>query len=142
MRVRCTVILLAALGGAVGCSRAKRIPFDGPTVDAFTGRVTHDGKPVSFAPEDNPSLKLFHEERGISFGIPLEPNGTFKIGWMPIGKYFVLLFRGPRQSNGRQIGYGVPGGSSIVPGKTEYAIELGKEWTPDRAATKAVEPPG
>jgi hypothetical protein len=130
MRVLGTVLLLAALAGAVGCRQEKRIPFDGPTVDAFTGRVTHDGKPLSFPPEGNPSLKLFLEQRGISYGIRLEPDGAFKIGWMPIGKYYVLFQWGPRQANGQRKGYGVPGGLTIVPGKTEYTIELGKEWSP------------
>ncbi len=107
----------------LGCSK----PFDGPTVKAFTGKVTHQGKPVSFA-ENEISLKLFHE-KGQSFGIPIQTDGSFKIGWMPIGKYSVMVERAP-QSGQKGAGqkYSVPGGLAIEDGKTEYTIELGDGW--------------
>jgi len=110
----------------VGCGPRK--PFDGPTVDAFTGRLTHNGQPVSF-PDGVATLKLFHE-KGQSFDIPLQPDGTFKIGWMPIGKYSALLNRPPKGAKGAPTRYQVPGGLTIQDGKTEYTVELGKGFKP------------
>jgi hypothetical protein len=117
---------------ACGCSRKA---FDGPTVDAFTGRLTRDGQPVSFAPEENPQLQLFHE-KGQSFTIPLHPDGSFKIGWMPIGKYSATLLRDQKPAAGVPKAppipnrYNVPDGLTIQDGKTEYTIDLGKNWKP------------
>jgi hypothetical protein len=75
-------------------------------------------------------LKLFHE-KGQSFGIPLQPDGTFQIGWMPIGKYSVTVVQmkaggkggAPRMQN-------VAGGLTIAEGQTEYVIDLGKDFKP------------
>jgi hypothetical protein len=127
MRVRSGVTLILGLGLAVaGCGPRKS--FDGPTVNAFTGRITHLGKPVTLPENEKVSLKVWHE-KGESFGIPLQPDGSFQIGWMPIGKYSVQLIRqgekdrAPRPST-------VPGGLTIEDGKTEYTIELGKAWKP------------
>ena len=60
-------------------------------------------------------------------------DGTFKIGWMPIGKYAVMLERtgqsavkkGPQKTM-----YNVPDGLTIEEGKKEYVIELGKDFKP------------
>jgi hypothetical protein len=121
-------VLLAGFGlASTGCGPSK--PFDGPTVDAFVGRVTQDGKPVSFPESEQVILTVYHE-KGQSFGIPLKPDGTFKIGWMPIGKYAVTLEReskGPRGAPSKQ---NVPGGLTIVEGQTEYTIDLGKARKP------------
>jgi hypothetical protein len=127
MRVVWGVVLAAGLGlVVVGC---KSRHFDGPTVDAFTGKVTHNGKPVSFPEGEEVSLKVFHE-KGQSFGIPLKSDGSFQIGWMPIGKYSVMLNRAPKGGKGPPGRYNVPGGLTIEQGKTEYTIELGKDWKP------------
>src|SRR5262249_17982133 len=116
MRLVLRVALTAALASAVlGCSSDG--PYDGPKVDAFTGRVTHNGKPVSCPQGEEVSLKVFHE-KGQSFGIPLQPDGTFKIGWMLIGKYSVMLNRAPKNARGGPSMYGVPGGLTIEQGKT------------------------
>ncbi len=121
------IALLFALGlGVVGC-RSKS--FDGPTVDAFNGRVVHNGERVSFPEGEEVTLKLFHE-KGQSFGIPLKADGSFKIGWMPIGKYGVMLNRNPKNGKGAPTRYTVPDGLTIADGKTDYTIELGKGWTP------------
>ena len=68
-------------------------------MDAFNGKLTHDGKPVSFPAGEDVSLKVFHE-KGTSFGIPIKEDGTFKIGWMPIGKYSGMLNRSTAQQKG------------------------------------------
>jgi hypothetical protein len=126
MRQVSRIVLAAVLALAVaGCSRR----FPGPTVDAFNGKVTQDGKPVSFPEGDKAELKLFHE-KGQSFGIPLKADGSFKIGWMPIGKYSVLLKRAPRDGKGAPRMESVSAGLTITKGQTEYTIELGKDWKP------------
>src|SRR6516165_2373173 len=118
MRLVFRVLLPAALGLAlVGCASK---PFDGPTVDAFVGKVVQDGKPVSF-PDEETTLKVIHE-KGQSFGIPLKTDGSFKIGWMPIGKYSVMLTRPAKNVRGPPTMYNVPGGLTIEEGKTEYTI--------------------
>ena len=125
MRSACAMALVAGLALAlIGCSRK---PFDGPTVDAFNGRVMHNGNPVSFANPDEVSLKLVHE-KGKSFGIPLKPDGSFDIGWMPIGKYSVIVTRQPKDGRGGPRVYNVPDGLTIKDGQTAYTIELGKGW--------------
>src|SRR5262245_9761002 len=127
MRVLSAVALLLALGlAAAGCAKKS---FDGPTVDAFHGRLTHDGKAVSFPAEERVLLELFHE-KAQSIKIPIQPDGTFQIGWMPVGKYAAALIR---ESPGGKAGprrHGLPDGLTIVDGKTEYTIELGKNWKP------------
>lgn len=128
MRQVSRVVLLAAIGwAAVGCSHRE---FKGPTVDAFTGHVVREGEPVSFPAGEEVSLTLFLHETGESFGIPLQSDGTFKLGWMPIGKYTVMLNRPPKNGRGQPTKYSVPGELNIEAGKTEYTIELGKNWKP------------
>jgi hypothetical protein len=127
MRVVCVAVLIAGLAVAAGCARK---PFDGPTVDAFNGRLTHDGKPVSFPEGEDVTLQLFHE-KGQSFGVPINSDGSFKIGWMPIGKYSATLMRQNKREKGPPTNrYSVPGGLAIQEGQTEYKIDLGKGWKP------------
>jgi hypothetical protein len=127
MRVLCGVALTLGLGLAVaGCGPRK--PFDGPTVDAFTGRLTHGGKPLTVPESEKVTLTLIHE-KGQSFIIPIQPDGSFQIGWMPIGKYSALLNRESDKDRAPRK-YRVPGGMAIEAGKTEYTIELGKAWQP------------
>ena len=125
------ILVLTVSAVAYGCARK---PFDGPTVDAFNGRLTRKGEPVSFAEEEKPILTVFHE-KGTSFGIPIKPDGTFQIGWMPIGKYSAMLLREKKPSSGRpgppNNRYNVPNGFAIEEGKTKYLIiELGPDWKP------------
>jgi hypothetical protein len=128
MKQTAFLTLAAALGLlAAGCGQKK---FDGPTVDAFTGRVVKDGKPVSFPAGESVELKVIFQEKAQSFGIPLQPDGTFKIGWMPIGKYSAILIRKKEGARGGPSMYNVPGGFEIVDGKTDYQVELGKNWKP------------
>jgi hypothetical protein len=118
-----TLVLLA-----FGCER--RQTYDGPKVDSFSGRVVKEGKAVSFPPDETVQLKLIHDQAK-SFGIPISADGSFKIGWMPIGKYSAMLIR-EKATGGKRMPnmYNVPNGFEIVEGKTEYEVELGKDFKP------------
>lgn len=128
MRIWSAAALAFSLAVTASCERTAR--FDGPTVNKFTGKLVHDGKPVTF-PGEEVELKVFHE-KGQSFGVPIKQDGTFEVGWMPIGKYSANLIR--KKSVGGKASvpnnYGVPGGLTIADGQTEYVIELGKAWKP------------
>ncbi|MBN9523661.1 hypothetical protein J0H58_34975 [bacterium] len=131
MRRIWSLALAAGLGlAAGGCGPGK--PFDGPTVDAFNGRLVRGGQPVAFPAGEKVQLKLFHA-KGESFNIPVNADGTFKIGWMPVGKYSAALVREaaePGKKGAAPSRYSLPGGLTIEDGKTEYQIELGKDWKP------------
>jgi hypothetical protein len=122
-------VLLATCGlGMAGCGPSRS--FDGPTVDAFVGRLTVDGKPVAFREGEDVTLKVFLHDKGQSFGVPIQPDGTFKLGWMPIGKYSMMLMRDAKKSKMPPTRYNVPGVLTIKEGQTEYTIDLGKGFTP------------
>lgn len=115
----------------LGCERSDR-PTDVPTIDAFVGRLTHKGQTPNFPEGTEVKLKMI-SDKAISFGIPLKPGVTFDIGWMPIGKYTVqLTTRTPGKDgrSGAEKVYTVPGGMELVPGQTQYTIELGEAWKP------------
>lgn len=67
-----------------------------------------------------------------TFGVPIKPDGSFSIGWMPVGKMAARLERGPKdpaKQTGPPRGYDIPGGLTIEAGKTAgYTVELGKDW--------------
>ena len=131
MRTINRLVLTFCLGLAVvGCGK-DRGGFEGPTVDAFHGKVTHNGKPVKFAATEEVQLKVFHDS-GRQFGIPLAEDGTFQIGWMPIGKYAMMLEREPKNpgKGPTKTRHSVPGNLIIEEGKKDYVIELGKDFKP------------
>ena len=132
MRTINRLVLTFCLGLAVcGCGK-DRGGFEGPTVDAFHGKVTHNGNPVKFAANEEVQLKVFHDS-GRQFGIPLTADGTFEIGWMPIGKYAMMLERtaqNPAMKGPTKTRYSVPGSLIIEEGKKDYVIELGKDFKP------------
>jgi len=130
MRTINRVVLTFCLGLSVfGCGKPSG-EFEGPKVDAFHGKVTHDGKPVKFGEGDEAQLSVFHET-GRQFGIPLTADGTFEIGWMPIGKYSMMLERTSQNKKGAsKTRYSVPGNLVIENGKKDYVIELGKGFKP------------
>jgi len=131
MRTITRLALTFCLGLAVfGCAKDNK-GFDGPTVDAFHGKVTQNGNPVKFAANEEVKLNVFHES-GRQFGIPLTADGTFEIGWMPIGKYALMLERTPQKpgKGPTKTRYSVPNSLTIEDGKTEYVIELGKNFKP------------
>jgi hypothetical protein len=127
MRVLWAAVVIVGLGLApAGCGPRKS--FDGPTVDAFVGKLVQNGKPVTLPPGETVVLSLFHET-GQSFGVPIKADASFKIGWMPIGKYSATLVR-ETKGKGQPKRYNIPGGLTIEAGKTEYSVELGPEWKP------------
>jgi hypothetical protein len=126
-------VLICSFSYLVGCSSG---PDYGPTVDEFNGQLTHKGEPVSFGADDKVILQLVFAEKGERFGIPIQPDGSFKIGWMPIGKYTAILER-TKAAGGKKKGpsttqerYQVPDGLTISEGQTKYTIELGEGWKP------------
>jgi hypothetical protein len=132
MRRLAGLFCFVAIGFQIGCGE-RVAKFEGPTVDAFTGRLVHNGKPLKFPDGENVSMKLFHE-KGQSFGVPLQNDASFKIGWMPIGKYSATLMRTVARGAGKKAvvesQYSIPGGLEIQNGKTDYSIDLGKGWKP------------
>jgi hypothetical protein len=132
MRTINRLVLTFCLGLAViGCTD-KRGGYTGPTVDAFHGQVTHNGNPVKFAENEEVQLSLYHES-GQQFGIPLKADGTFEIGWMPTGKYAIMLERtspNPAKKGPAKTMYNVPDSLTIEDGKRDYVIELGKGFKP------------
>jgi hypothetical protein len=132
MRTINRLVLTFCLGLAVfGCNKNKGA-YEGPKVDAFHGKVTHNGNPVKFAENEEVQLNVFHNESGRQFGIPLTVDGTFEIGWMPIGTYAMMLERTP-QNPGKgpsKTRYNVPDRLTIEEGKKDYVIELGKNFKP------------
>src|SRR5215813_7520655 len=114
MRTTNRLVLTFCLGLAVfGCTK-KKGGYEGPTVDAFHGKVTHNGNPVKFAENEEVQLNLYHE-KGQQFGIPLKTDGTFEIGWMPTRKYSMMRER-IGQSPGKgatKSRYNVPEGLTI-----------------------------
>jgi hypothetical protein len=125
MRMLCAATLFATVGLAVaGCAGKKQFE-DKPSIDSFTGRVTQDGKPMKIPQGQGIQLMLIYEDSRRS-GIPLDADGKFDIGKMPIGRYSVMLER-PASGKGPPMKHNVPGGLVIVDGKTDYTIELGKD---------------
>lgn len=132
MRTINGLLLTLGLGLLVGCtSHSKTYP--GKTVDKFVGALTYNGGPVNFPADQKAQLEVHLHESAYSLGIPIKEDGTFDIGWMPVGKYSVMLMwqpgdggkkRGPGLSR-----YNLPEDSlTIEDGKTEYVIELGKDF--------------
>jgi len=126
---RVFVVILMAAAVSAGCRPAER-KYEGPTVPAFTGRLTHKGEPVSFPGEGRVVLQLMFEKGKGPMGVRIQPDdGTFKVGSMAIGKYSMTLIRGNNM-------YNIPDVLTIEEGKTEYEIELGKKWNPSVSGSK------
>ncbi len=121
-----------------------------PTIDTFQGRLTWNGAPLNLAQVGSLRLILLSDETGESFGVPLRPDASFQIGWMPIGKHVAILARsdanlpGGRPFPGLPGTFTIPSGVTIEPGQTDYTIELGEEFSPQRFAdgrSNQVDPP-
>jgi len=121
-------LIAALLCATFGCGNYGPKPFyEGPKVESFSGRVVQDGKQVTFS-KDNEVVIDFYSEGGIRFGVPIKADGTFNIGYMPLGKQSLVLERGNAK-------YSIPGGLTIEAGKTSgYEIELGKGYKRDQKA--------
>jgi hypothetical protein len=111
----------------VGCG-PRQAKFEGPTVPAFNGRVVAGGKQVTFPEGEDIFIKVFHE-KGESFNIPIKTDGTFSIGWFPIGKYSAALMRKNKSGKGGPGRYGMPD-FVVKDGQTEYVLELGSGFKP------------
>ena len=112
---------------ATGCTPKSDKPTT-PTNDAFVGRLVADGKPVNFPADETVQLQVF-TEKGSQSKIPIRPDGSFKIGWFELGKYTANLIRAGGKQGSSPV-HAVPGGFEVVAGKTEYTIELGKNYKP------------
>jgi hypothetical protein len=124
-------IFLVGVGvllAATGCGG----PYKEPTIDNFDGRLVHKGEAVSFPEGEEVRLQLVFHKNGERFGVPIKPDGTFDIGWMPIGSYSATLERRGGKSNGARSAperrHEVKGGFTVVEGQTEYEIELGDDY--------------
>lgn len=128
--------LLAALitvATTIGCQGSYDYP--GPKVDNFDGQLVAGGKPVQFEPDQKVTLRLMFHGTGESYGIPIQPDGTFDIGWMPIGEYSAVLeytkvLKGGKGASGRPEKRPVSGGLVIEEGKTVYELDLGSNFKP------------
>jgi hypothetical protein len=124
-----SLFVLALSIALVGCGG----PYSEPTIDEFDGRLTHKGQPVSFAADEKVVLRLVFHKNGERFGIPIKSDGTFDIGWMPIGEYSAILERSSsaagssRGSTGKQM-FNIEKGLTITEGQTKYDVELGDDF--------------
>lgn len=107
-------------------------PHTHPTVDAFVGKIVQEGKPVAFDPGQKVRLQLAYHKTGERFGVPIQPDGTFKIGWMPIGEYTATLDIETESIPGKKTPppkrFQLPEKFAIQEGKTEYEVDLGKGY--------------
>jgi hypothetical protein len=123
-------VFLGVLLTACGCGG----PYKEPTIDNFDGRLVHKEEPVSFPEGEEVRLQLAFHKNGERFGVPIKPDGSFDIGWMPIGSYSATLERrggeldGARSAPARR--HEIKGGFTVVEGQTEYEIELGDDYKP------------
>lgn len=129
-RVSQLAFVMIMLSTVSGCNFG---PHEDPTIDEFNGQLMHKGAPVKFDPGEKVILRLAYHKRGERFGVPITPDGTFNIGWMPIGEYSADLERsggkdGPRTAFKRI--HHVPDGLTIAEGQTKYEIELGEGFKP------------
>jgi len=145
-------LLIVALGAVIvsfswGC---ERYAYKGPKINAFKGRLTQKGEPVSFPENEDVTLRLIYQKDAQSYGVPIHSDGSFQIGWMPIGPYTAILVRNPKKGAANQAPppnesarrgpppnkapkrsmYTLPGEFAIEKGKTEYTIDLGPNWKP------------
>lgn len=117
-----SVFLLSESGCGPGSARSRYKE----TTDSFVGKIEQDGKPVTLP--QGARLDLVHDETYSRFGIPLNADGTFTIGWMPTGKYSAELVW--LKDGTTQAGHQIPGGLTIDTNAKEYEVDLGKEWKP------------
>ena len=123
------VVIIGVALGLAGCGKDKE-----KSIKTFTGQLTQDGKPVTFPEGQDTTLWVVHEGGRLSGEIPIKPDGSFSIGKMPLGKYGLVLERSGATPGGKggpsRRKYPVPGGLTLEEGKTEYTVELGKDFKP------------
>lgn len=125
-----STLVLSLLLPTVGCQK-EPVGY-GETTKSFIGAVVKEGNAITL-PQDA-RLDLVHDETYSRFGIPLQQDGTFKIGWMPIGKYSgeLVWLKGAvgGDPNPSLEHFKVPNGLVIEKDKTEYTVDLGSKWEP------------
>ena len=127
MRTRCGLVVIIGVAlGLAGCGDKEK------SIKTFTGQLTQDGKPVTFPEGQETTLWVVHEGGRLSGEVPIKPDGSFSIGKMPVGKYQLVLERSGATPGGKggpsRSKYSVPGGLTLEEGKTEYTVELGKDF--------------
>lgn len=124
MRVRFCALLMAMIAASVfGCNSRE---YSGPTVEKFTGTITANGKQITVKPGEHLTIQMRHES-GQTFGIPIKEDGTFEIGWMPLGHYDLITEKYKDGQRGGPSKVGV-GPFQVTNDRTEYTIDLGKRW--------------
>jgi hypothetical protein len=150
MRVLVGFILVSGLLWATaGCGFGPKPYYDGAKIEAFSGQVVQDGKPVTFSEDEEVVIKFIvaeGDDAGKRFGVGIKPDGSFGIGWMPLGKMQMIMERSAKDPARRSPGppnmYTIPGTLTTEKGKTSgYEIELGKAWKPN-AQPKDIRPKG
>jgi hypothetical protein len=132
MRQSTSVILLGILLAAVGCGPEKvQREYTGPVIEKFSGRLVRDGKPIEFPKEELVTLQMLFTKNGSMMGIPIKADGTFEIGWMPIGCYHLILERQAPEPTAQARKAVVPNEFYISRGKEVYNIEMGEAFQPD-----------
>lgn len=137
--------LIGGLVLAAGCGYGPKKYYEGPTVSAFAGQLVQNGEPVTFAEDEEVRVEftvIEGENIGKTFGVPIKPDGTFSIGWMPLGKMSGRMEwqpKDPAKQTGTPRAYGIPGSLTTEAGKTTgYVVELGKGWRRDAKARDEV----
>jgi hypothetical protein len=128
MRLLGFVLLVSAMFIVTfGCGNKE---FSGPKVDKFTGKVTAGGKQITIPADYEVTINLQMDGvPGKSFGIPVKPDGTWQITWMPTGAYIVTVEKtNLKATKGAPDKRVVPEKFNVEAGKTEYSIDLGKNW--------------
>jgi hypothetical protein len=134
MRLLCACLVVVGLVLAVGCGPSTSSPsspdaLKGPKISGFTGKLVAGGKQVSFGENDDVMLQVTHADGANSTGIKVNPDGTFSIGSMTVGKYYAVLERPSKEKKGSSRSrYDVPGGFTVSPDTTEITVELGKDF--------------
>ena len=127
------VLIAGLVWSTVGCGKIRTQALKGK-VTSFSGQLVHDGKPVTFSQDNEAVVDFFQAEDGIRFGVPIKADGSFSIGWMPVGKHS-LVYERFSKTGGVSAKSAVPGGLTIEAGKTSgYVIELGKSFKRDMKA--------
>jgi hypothetical protein len=92
------------------------------------GRLVRGDQPVR-APEGGRLALSLIGDKGEKFNFDTQPDGSFSgpnaddQRPFPPGKYTVLLFRYQPGARGPDVTH-LPGGVEVVPGKTEYQIDV------------------
>jgi hypothetical protein len=134
MRIVSVFLLLSPIVlAATGCGGEPKggFTYDGKYLDSFSGQLVQDGKPIT-VPEGT-SLQMMREGDGtMSFNVIPKTDGSFSGGKVALGYYKPCLDL-PKKSGPKGQGAGsgkffLPGEVILEEGKTNYTIDVGKDW--------------